>query len=159
MANNRSGKRVATKPRKPVFMAVQGAAVIVGVAFVLLGLLGFVPGVTTNYDTLRWAGHHSGAELFGVFEVSGLLNVVHLAFGVVGLAMARTFVRSRAFLLGGGLLYLALWVYGLLMDRASEANVVPLNNADNWLHFGLGVVMIILGLTLAATHDPTKPGH
>ena len=65
-------------------MAVQGAAVLVAAAFLVIGVLGFVPGVTTHLDQLQWAGHHSGAELFGVFEVSVLHNLMHLAFGVIG---------------------------------------------------------------------------
>ena len=143
--------------KTPKYMAVQGAAVLVGAAFLLVGILGFIPGVTTDYDLLDWAGHHSGAKLFGVFAVSGLHNVVHLAFGVAALVMARTYAASRVYLLSGGLVYLGLWIYGLLIDHASTANFVPVNNADNWLHLGLGVVMVLLGLTLAAQRDPTKP--
>jgi hypothetical protein len=33
---------------------------------------------------------------------------------------------------------------------------MPLNDADNWLHFGLGVVMLLLGVTLAGQRDPTR---
>ena len=40
--------------------------------------------------------------------------------------------------------------------QGSALNIVPLNNADNWLHFGLGVGMLLLGLTLTGQHDPTK---
>jgi hypothetical protein len=87
--------------------------------------------------------------------VSGLHNVVHVAFGVAGLVMARSYAGARAYLLGAGLVYLALWVYGLLIDHGSDANFVPVNGADNWLHFGLGAVMILLGVTLAARRDPT----
>ena len=137
-------------------MAVQGAAVLVAAAFLIVGVLGFIPGVTTDYGELQWAGHHSGAKLFGIFAVSGLHNVVHLAFGVTGLAMARTYANARAFFLIGGFAYLALWVFGLLIDHGSPANVVPVNNADNWLHFGLGVGMLLLAATLAGQHDPTK---
>ncbi len=141
----------------PKFMAVQGAAVLVGTAFLVVGVLGFIPGVTSDYDLMEWAGHHSGAKLFGMFAVSGLHNFVHLAFGVAGLLMARTYAASRAYLLVGGLVYLGLWVYGLLIDHASTANFVPVNGADNWLHLGLGAAMVLFGLTLAATRDPTKP--
>ena len=138
-------------------MAVQGAAVLVGAAFLVVGVLGFIPGVTTDYGSLQWVGHHSGAKLFGVFAVSGLHNIVHLAFGVAGLVMARSYAMARAYLLGGGLAYLALWAYGLLIDHGSPANFVPVNSADNWLHLGLGAGMVLLGVTLAAQHDPTKP--
>jgi hypothetical protein len=145
---------MATTPR---FMAVQGAAALVGAVFLGVGVLGFIPGVTTDYGLLEWAGHHSGAKLFGMFAVSGFHNAVHLLFGVAGLLAARTYAAARAYLLLGGLVYLALWIYGVLVDHASNANFVPVNNADNWLHFGLGAVMILLGVTLAAQRDPTAP--
>ncbi|NAS23874.1 DUF4383 domain-containing protein [Herbidospora sp. NEAU-GS84] len=125
------------------------AALILGVVFLLVGILGFIPGITTNYDTMQFAGHHSQAMLLGVFQVSVLHNIVHLLFGVWGLAAYRTWNASRAFLVGGGVIYLLLFLYGLLIDRASGANFVPLNTADNWLHLALGVVMIALGLGLS----------
>ena len=141
---------------RPKVMAVQGAAVLVAAAFLVVGVLGFIPGVTTHLDQLQWAGHHSGAKLFGMFAVSGLHNVIHAAFGVIGFMFARTYAASRAYLLAGGIAYLALWIYGVLMDQGSALNILPLNNADNWLHFGLGVLMVLLGLTLAGQKDPTK---
>jgi hypothetical protein len=142
--------------KTPRLMAVQGAAVIVAAAFLVIGVVGFIPGVTTHLDQLQWAGHHSGAKVFGMFAVSGLHNIVHLAFGVIGFIFARTYAASRAYLLAGGVAYLALWVYGLVMDHGSALNILMLNDADNWLHFGLGVLMVILALTLAGQHDPTK---
>ncbi len=142
--------------KTPRLMAVQGAAVMVASAFLIVGVLGFIPGVTTHYDQLQWLGHHSEARLFGVFEVSGLHNLVHMAFGAAGLAMARTYAMARAYFLLGGLAYLGLWFYGLSVDHDSAANVVPVNNADNWLHFGLAIGMVLLGVTLAGQHDPTK---
>ena len=144
---------MATKPK---LMAVQGAALLVGAAFLVVGVLGFIPGVTTDYDLLQWAGHHSGAKQFGIFAVSGLHNAVHLAHGIAGLAMARTYAKARAYFLIGGVAYLGLWVYGLLIDPGSSANIVPVNTADNWLHLGLGAGMLLLGVTLAGQHDPTK---
>lgn len=137
-------------------MAVQGAAVLVAAVFLVAGVLGFVPGVTTNFDQLHWAGHRSGAMLLGLFGVSVLHNLLHLAFGAVGLAAARTYAASRAYLVGGGLVYLALWLYGLLIDHDSGANVLPVNGADDWLHLALGAVMVLLGVTLAGQRDPTK---
>jgi hypothetical protein len=141
---------------RPKVMAVQGAAVLVAAAFLIIGALGFIPGATSNLDQLEWAGHHSGAMLFGMFAVSALHNVVHLASGVVGFIFARTYAASRAYLLVGGIGYLALGLYGVLMDQGSALNIMPLNGADNWLHFGIGAGMVLLALTLAGQHDPTK---
>lgn len=125
---------------------VQLVAGAVGAVFLLVGILGFVPGVTTNFDLLMIAGHESGALLLGIFAVSVLHNIVHLAFGVAGLVMSRTASAAKAFLVGGGIIYLVVWLYGILVDESSAANLVPVNAADNWLHLALGVGMIALGL-------------
>ena len=136
---------------------VQLAAMAVGAVFVLVGVLGFVPGVTTNYEGLHLAGHDSGALLLGVFSVSVLHNIVHLLFGVAGLAMARTAAAARTFLVGGGVIYVVLWLYGLIINEASAANFIPVNTADNWLHLALAVAMIGLGLALGRqTHPATR---
>jgi hypothetical protein len=124
------------------------AAAAVGVVFLLVGIMGFIPGLTTNYDDMSGAGHESMAELFGVFQVSVLHNVVHLLFGILGIVLARTNANARNYLIGGGVVYLLLWIYGLLIDKTSEANFVPLNSADDWLHLALGVGMIGLGAAL-----------
>jgi hypothetical protein len=120
-------------------------AFIVGGVFLLVGILGFIPGITTNYDQMTFAGHHSGALLLGVFQVSILHNIVHLLFGFAGLALARRADTARLYLIGGGAIYLVLWLYGLVINDASAANFVPMNNADDWLHFLLGVGMIAMG--------------
>lgn len=131
-------------PRSPIQL---GAAAF-GAVFTLVGALGFVPGVTTGYDQMEFAGHESGAELLGVFQVSILHNLVHLLFGVVGLAMARTAALARLYLLAGGAIYLVLWIYGLAIDKTSDANFVPVNRADDWLHLVLAAAMIISGIGL-----------
>ncbi|WP_026923681.1 DUF4383 domain-containing protein [Glycomyces arizonensis] len=128
---------------------IQLVTVIISLVFLLVGILGFIPGITTDYDTMKFAGHESSAMLLGVFAVSVLHNIVHLLYGIVGLAMARSAAGARAFLIGGGVIYLLLWIYGLIVDRHSDANFVPLNDADDWLHLVLGVGMIILGLVLS----------
>jgi hypothetical protein len=127
------------------------AAMVVAAVFLVVGILGFIPGATTDYDGMTFAGHESTAMLLGVFHVSILHNIVHLLFGIIGLAMARTASGATTFLLGGGAVYLVLWLYGLLIDHNSTANFVPVNGADNWLHLILGVGMIGLGLVLRRT--------
>jgi hypothetical protein len=123
----------------------QQAAASAGAVFLLLGLLGFMPGITIGLSTLAFAGTASGAMLLGVFQISILHNLVHLAFGVAGLRMARTLRGARRYLFPGGLVYLLLWVYGMLIDLRGGANFMPVNDADNWLHLVLGAGMIALG--------------
>ncbi|GAA2800811.1 DUF4383 domain-containing protein [Nonomuraea dietziae] len=138
---------------------VQLASLVVGAVFLLVGVLGFIPGVTSDYGDLRFAGHHSDALLLGVFQVSILHNIVHLLFGVAGILLARTWAGARNFLIGGGVIYLLLWLYGMVIDRDSAANFVPVNVADNWLHFVLGVGMIALGFLLTRGRVPTARKH
>lgn len=130
-----------------------GIAVVVASAFLTVGILGFVPGVTTSYDAMEVAGHESGAELLGVFQVSVLHNVVHLLFGLAGLVLARSIGTARWYLVAGGAMYLVLWVYGLVIDQGSAANVVPVNDADNWLHLVLGLAMIGPGLLVGRKRE------
>ncbi len=154
---------MATPPRSRTRSLVQIASLVVGAVFLAVGVLGFIPGITTHYATLTFAGHDSGAPLVGLFNVSVLHNIVHLLFGVAGLALARTATSARLFLLGGGVIYLVLWIYGLLIDQHSMANFIPINTPGNWLHFVLGVGMIALGVLLprldtrTRTSTPTRP--
>jgi hypothetical protein len=135
--------------------AVQKAALGVGIVFLLVGVLGFIPGATTNYDTISFASHESQATLLGLFQVSILHNIVHLLFGVAGIALAKTIAGARRFLVAGGIVYLVLFVYGLLVSQNSIANFVPVNTADDILHLVLGLGMIGLGVALTRRHAGT----
>ena len=135
---------------------LQVAALAVGAVFLLVGILGFVPGVTTNFGDMNFIGHDSEAKLLGIFQVNVVHNIVHLLFGVIGLAAARAWESSRLFLIGGGVIYLVLWLYGLVIDFGSAANFVSLNTADNWLHLFLGLGMIGLGAALGRNATRTR---
>jgi hypothetical protein len=129
---------------------VQSVAALVGVVFLLIGILGFVPGITTHYGNLSFAGHDSDAKLLGIFQVSVLHNIVHLLSGIAGLVLARTADGGRTFLVGGGAVYLVLWLIGVV----GAGDWIPVNTADNWLHFALGVGMVALGLVFG--RGPTR---
>ncbi|WP_309131489.1 DUF4383 domain-containing protein [Brevibacterium sp.] len=131
--------------------AVQTVALIYGVVFLLVGVMGFIPGLTSNYESMSFAGHHSQAMLMGIFQVSVLHNIVHLLYGIAGLVLARSAPGARHFLLWGGIIYAVLWIYGLLISPESAANFVPLNTADNWLHFVLAITMV--GLSFLPYRD------
>ena len=122
---------------------VQNIARLVGIVFLLVGIAGFIPGVTTNlYDGLEFAGDDGTAELLGLFQVSVLHNIVHGLFGIAGLALAATASGARTYLIGGGGIYLALFLLGIV----GGGDWIPLNDADNWLHLILGGGMIGLGV-------------
>lgn len=127
---------------------VQLAATVVGAVFLVVGILGFIPGITSNVGSLGFAGHDSHAMLLGLFQVSVLHNIVHVLFGVAGLALGRSAGSARGYLVWGGAIYLVLFVYGLIFGGESAGNFVPVNAADNGLHLLLGIGMLAVGLVL-----------
>ena len=125
----------------------QTLAMLFGVVFLAVGILGFIPGITSNYDELKFAGEDSQAELLGLFQVSILHNIVHALFGIAGLALARTVDGARTYLLASGVIYAVLWILGLI----GGLEWLPTNTEDHWLHFGLALAF--LGAWYVARRD------
>jgi hypothetical protein len=130
-------------------------ALLISLGFLAVGIGGFIPGITTHYGDLQFAGHDSGAKLLGVFQVSVLHNLVHLGYGVTGAVLSRTRAGARSFLVGGGLLYLLLALYGAVAPGSSGWNFVPVDHADNLLHLGLGLGMF--GIGVLPERGPGRP--
>jgi hypothetical protein len=136
---------------------VQRAALLFGVVFLLVTLLGFIPGITTDYDELtRFDGE--GAKIFGIFGANILENIVHLLYGIAGLVAASSWAASKTYFIWGGVIYLAVWLYGLLggSEEDSSANILGLNSAADWLHFVLGVTMIAVGFLVSRRVVPDR---
>ena len=128
---------------------IQLAATLVGLSFLVAGIGGFIPGITTNAGDIALYGHESPAMLLGIFQVSVLHNIIHLVFGAAGLAMAKG--SAKTYLVGGGVIYLVTWLYGTAIGPATKLNFVPLDDADNWLHLGAGLAMALVGIVLGKT--------
>ena len=122
---------------------MQQAALLVGGVFVLVGIAGFIPGITTDAPG-DFAGEESDAELLGIFTVSVLHSLVHVGFGLAGMALAHTRTGARNYLIGGGAIYLALGVLGLV----GALDWLPADDSDDWLHLALGIGLVGLGLLL-----------
>jgi NADH:ubiquinone oxidoreductase subunit 6 (subunit J) len=111
----------------------QWLALITSIAFIGVGLAGFV--VTGFSD---FAVHDSMKHVL-IFEVNPLHNIVHLALGIVGLALFR---RTRGALTYGIIVaaaYAGAFIYGLFAV-GTEWDVLSLNWEDNWLHLGLAAL-------------------
>lgn len=135
---------------------IQKIALITGIVFLVIGIGGFIPGLTHGADHLSAAGADSGAHLLGVFQVSVLHNVVHLAYGVAGVAVAARASASRMYLIWGGAVYFLVWLYGLFAVGNDQLNFLPVNDADNWLHLGLALAMVLLGVFVDRTPRPGR---
>ena len=127
-----------TGPTPRGWSTPQIIALIVGLLYTLLGLIGF--GVTG----LGNFANHTGESLFG-FRINPLHNVAHLMMGLLGLAMGRRLASARAY---GWLLFLiygALFLFGLFAVGSPDFNVFAINGADNVLH----LLSALIGLAIA----------
>jgi hypothetical protein len=120
----------------------QTLALLFGVAFLAAGVLGFIPGITQDLRDIKFAGKDSPAELLGIFKVSILHNIVHLLFGVAGIALSRTTANAKMYLLYSGVIYVVLTVFGLFVDSGDDANFIPVNSAGTVLHLVLAVGLL-----------------
>lgn len=136
-----SAPRVAAPVRRT---AAQGVSLLAGLGFVLIGILGLVQGGMSME-----ADPNLAPKLLGVFPVNLLHNCVHLAFGVWGLAAARTHGTARAYCRIAGVLYLCLTALGYVSPNGF--GFVPLGGADVFLHLALGLMLAGVGFTAPAT--------
>jgi len=120
---------------------IQKLAAVFGVAFILVAIVGFLaPGGMSMRADLATAG-----KIFGLFPVNLLHNIVHLLFGIWGLAASRAWGGSKQFFTVVGVLYVVLAVVGYFSPTGF--GFVPLAGADIGLHCVLGIVMLAIGLT------------
>jgi len=135
----------------------QLATTVVAAAILAIGILGFVPGVTTGLGDISWAGPGTDARLLGWTDVSVLHNVAHIATGILGLAMSRTLAAAEMFLIGSGLIAALLGVYGLVIDAGTGSNFMAVDRPSSWLHLVVGVALVFLGVALPRRDDgPTS---
>jgi hypothetical protein len=130
----------------------QKLALVFGATFLLAGVAGFIPGITTNlYDGLEFAGDEGDAELLGLFKVSILHNIVHALFGV-GILAAKRHASALQYLLYAGVIYVVLFVLGLL----GGGDWVPINDADDWLHLALAAGLLGGWAASRGAPDPAR---
>jgi hypothetical protein len=119
---------------------VKRIAMLFGVVFLAVGLLGFtVPGGMQMGDAAN------APKLLGLFPVNVLHNVVHVLFGVWGLAAARTFSGAQLYCKAGGVIYLLLALCGLVIP--TTFGLIPIGGNDIWLHALIGLVLAGAGFT------------
>jgi hypothetical protein len=119
------------------------AARVFGFAFVLVGVLGFVPGITRNQ------------MLLGVFHVNALHNIVHLLSGAAALAAAASSVNaSRTFFRVFGVVYGLVAVLGFVAGDRPVLGLMANNVADTWLHVAIAAASLILGFVVKEAPHP-----
>jgi hypothetical protein len=114
----------------------QKLAFLFGVVFLLVGILGFIPGITEDAPG-SFAGEDSDGSLLGIFQVSVLHNLAHAAFGI-GILAARKHATALTYLLVGGVAYAGLFLLGIL----GAMDWLPADDTDDWLHLALAAGLL-----------------
>jgi hypothetical protein len=128
-------------------MTVKTFALIVGIAFLAAGALGFVPALVTappeHAPALGVTAFHG--YLLGLFPVNFIHNLVHLAIGAWGIAASRSVGGSRAYSKSLAVSYGALAVMGLIPTLNTVFGLVPIHGHDVWLHAGTALLAAFFG--------------
>jgi Domain of unknown function (DUF4383) len=122
-------------------------SLVIGLTLVAAGILGFFysASFSTGDGTERDA-------VLGVLDVNGWHNIVHIATGAIGLAVAASYGGSRAYALGLGAVYLLVAALGFIAGDGEEIlNLIPVNTEDNVLHLLIGIAGVGAGLATPAT--------
>jgi hypothetical protein len=116
-------------------MSVRAFAIVFGVIYLAVGLLGFVPALRSlPADAPPIAVTSGYGYLLGLFPINLLHNLVHLAIGVWGVLAYRSFPAARLYARGLAVIYGVLTVFGLIPGLNTLFGLTPLFGHDVWLH-------------------------
>jgi hypothetical protein len=116
-------------------MTAKTAALVIGIVFIIVGILGFIPNPLVSPT--------------GLFAVDTLHNLVHLISGIVLLAGVYSFGASLALKIVG-IVYAIVAIFGffIVAEDGMMLGMIHVNEADKWLHVALAVVILIAGFAL-----------
>jgi hypothetical protein len=125
-------------------------ALTVGVVLVAAGIIGFFyESSFTTDDSVR-------GSVFGLLDVNGWHNVVHIATGLLGIVAARTLAGARTYCVLFGIVYAVVCVWGFIAGNdGSVLGIVPVNTADNVLH----LLLAAGGFAAYAASSPARAGR
>ena len=127
-------------------MNLGNAALVFGIVFVLAGLSGFFAAPPPPDAPPLIVEHGHGLAL-GLLPVNTLHNVVHLLFGVLGIAASRGAIFSaRGYFRLVALSYTLLVVLGLIPATQTTFGLIPIWGNDVWFHALLAVGAGYFGL-------------
>ena len=124
-------------------------ALVFGAVLVLAGILGF-------FYSAAFGTPGETDAILGIFEVNGWHNVVHIASGILGLALAGSRPGARSYALGFGVVYLLVTIWGFAVGDGGEIlGFLPVNTEDNILHLAISLAGIAAGL-LSTDRDEAR---
>ena len=121
-------------------------ALIFGIAFLGIGIAGFVPGLLSPPHTHPdVAVEQNFGYVFGLFPANILHHLTHILFGVWGLLAYRSLSGARVYAKAVAVAYAVLAVMGLIPGLNSTFGLIPLFGNDVWLHALLAIVAAYFG--------------
>lgn len=115
------------------------AALVWGIVFLIVGVAGFIPGLTSTDDM-------GMKVLLGLFMVNGIHNAVHLLTGAASVLSSKTEKWSRLYFQLFGVVYGLVTILGFIVGSGHYVlGIIPVNTADNFLHLGITLVTLYLG--------------
>jgi uncharacterized protein (UPF0333 family) len=125
-------------------------ALIFGAVLTIAGITGFF------YNSDFTSDKSVRDAVFGILDVNGWHNVVHISTGVIGLIAAGSYASARTYALGLGAVYIAVAIWGFVIgDGNSILSIIPVNTEDDILHLLIGISGIAAGMATPAVADPT----
>jgi hypothetical protein len=122
-------------------------ALIWGILFLGAAAGGLIPGLLhppgTGHPDLVVDSMYGDA--LGLFPVNILHSLVHLLFGVWGLAASRSWGGAKAFAKAVAIIYGVLTIMGLIPGLNTTFGLIPLFGNDVWLHALLAVPAAYFG--------------
>lgn len=134
-------------------MSIQTFARIFGIVFLVVGIGGFIPGLTQPHDHPGLTVEAASGMAFGLFPVNVLHNIVHILFGAWGLFAAGSFGGARTYARSVAIAYALLTVLGLIPATNTTFGLVPIYGHDIWLHALLAAIAAYFGFA----HRETSP--
>ena len=128
-------------------------AMVVGVVLVAAGVIGFF------YESAFSSDESVRKAVFGVLDVNGWHNVIHIATGLLGIVAARTVASARTYCLLFGAVYLVVAVWGFILGGdGSILSIVPVNTQDSILHLLLAAGGFAAYAASAPAQQPRTAG-
>jgi hypothetical protein len=124
-------------------MSTRTAALVFGVVFGLVGIVGFVPS-PPPVDAPSVTLEHGHGMALGIFPTNTAHNLVHLLFAALGLAAWAT-GRGRGYFQFLAVAYALLAVLGLNAATNTTFGLIPIWGADVYLHAGVAIAAFYFG--------------
>ncbi len=130
--------------------AAQRFALIIGIVYTVMGIMGFIPALVSQPESLppyvSDLGVVSGyGYLMGLFPVNTPHNIIHIATGLLGIVTSISLDSSRLFSGQLGIYYTTLAVLGLVPVANTFFGLFPIYGVDVILHGATGIMGIYFG--------------